>query len=100
MSPDIETRTTTSPVECRGAQGKPKTIRGYAAVFNSRSKPLGPQGFTETVAPSFFNKHRGGNGFADVIARYDHRSDFLLGSVAAGNLGLEIRSAACGIRST
>lgn len=90
-SPEIETLTTASPVECRSVQGKPMIIQGYAAVFDSFSKPLGLQGVKERVASSFFNKQRGDNNFADVLVRYEHRADFLLGKVGAGATA-EVRS--------
>jgi HK97 family phage prohead protease len=94
MRRETEWLATTSPIEYRSAAaGKPAVIQGYAAVFNSPSQPMGHQGVVETVAPSFFNKHKGDTSFRNVIAKHDHRSDFLLGSVEAGNLELEIRGA-------
>ena len=88
---DIERLGNTSPLEYRStAAGKPAIIQGFAAVFNSPSQPLGNQGVVETVASSLFNKQKGDNDFRNVIAKYDHRSDFLLGSKAARNLELEI----------
>lgn len=91
---ETEWLVTTSPIEYRSAAaGKPAVIQGYASVFNSPSQPMGHQGVVETVAPSFHNKQKGDDNFRNVIAKYDHRSDFLLGSVEGGNLELEIRSA-------
>ena len=90
---DIERLGNTSPLEYRStAAGKPAIIQGFAAVFNSPSQPLGNQGVVETVASSLFNKQKGDNDFRNVIAKYDHRSDFLLGSKAARNLELEIHA--------
>jgi uncharacterized protein len=93
MRREPEWLATTSPIEYRSAvAGKPAVIQGYASVFNSPSQPIGHQGVVETVAPTFHNKQKGDNNFRNVIAKYDHRSDFLLGSVDAGSLELEIRS--------
>jgi HK97 family phage prohead protease len=93
MKHETEWLATTSPIEYRSAAaGKPAIIQGYASVFNSPSQPMGHQGVVETVAPSFHNKQKGDDNFRNVIAKYDHRSDFLLGSVEAGNLELEVRS--------
>jgi HK97 family phage prohead protease len=80
----VERRYTTLPVELRASGDSPK-IGGYAAKFNRESRNLG--GFIEVVTPSFFNKSRG-NGWPDVMARYNHTQ--LLGTTAAGTLQLRV----------
>jgi uncharacterized protein len=90
---EIERLANTAPLECRStANGKPAVIEGYASVFNSPSQPMGPQGFVEIVDPSFHNKQKADNAFQNIVAKYDHRSDFLLGKVSAGNVEVEVRS--------
>jgi len=83
---DIERRFTLSPVQVR-AKGKRRSIGGYAAVFNRTSQNLG--GFVEVVAPAFFNKSRG-DGWPDVLARYNHDDNMLLGTTGGGTLRLDI----------
>lgn len=80
----VERRFTTLPVELRAAGDQPK-IGGYAAKFNKPSRNLG--GFIERVNPTFFNKSRG-DGWPDVMARYNHTT--LLGTTAAGTLSLRV----------
>lgn len=83
---DIERRFTTGDTgkaELRAVDGDRRTIGGYAAVFNRNSKNLG--GFIETVDPIAFNQSRG-DGWPDVIARYNHDDNQLLGTTAAGTL--------------
>jgi uncharacterized protein len=74
-----------SAVDLRsGPDGKKtRTIGGYAAVFDTRSVPLG--GFIEIVERSFFNKSRADN-WPGVICRYDHDNMMLLGTTASGTL--------------
>lgn len=76
---ETEIRGNTLPVTAP----KPKVLQGYAIVWNSRSQPLGAQGVIERAAPSFANKQRGDNQFADVVVSYDHRNDFCLGRVGS-----------------
>lgn len=83
---NIERRYTLVPVELR-ARGDKRAIGGYAAVFNRLSQNLG--GFVEQVAPTFFNKSRG-DGWPDVLARYNHDDNMLLGTTGGGTLRLEI----------
>jgi uncharacterized protein len=64
---------------------KTRTIGGYAAVFDTRSVPLG--GFIEIVERSFFNKSRSDN-WPGVVCRYDHDNRMLLGTSASGTLRL------------
>lgn len=81
-----ERRFTAVPVELRTKNDR-KKIGGYAAVFNRFSQNLG--GFVEQVNPSFFNKSRG-DGWPDVLARYNHDDNMLLGTSGGGTLRLTI----------
>src|SRR6476469_5849665 len=81
-----ERRYTELPVELRAGGGAPK-IGGYASVFNRLSQNLG--GFVEQVDPSFFNKTRG-DGWPNVIARFNHDSNMLLGTSNASTLRLMV----------
>lgn len=83
---DLERRYTPVPVEVRQAKDR-RRIGGYAAVFNRLSQNLG--GFVERVDAGAFNKSRG-DGWPDVIARYNHDDNMLLGTTAAGTLGVQI----------
>lgn len=88
---DIERRFTsgdTGKAELR-ADGSQKRIGGYAATFNRQSKNLG--GFIEVVDPVAFNQARG-DGWPDVIARYNHDDNQLLGTTAAGTLRMGLDS--------
>lgn len=86
MAAAVERRYTLLPVELRAGGSAPK-IGGYAAVFNSLSQNLG--GFVEVVKPSFFNRSHS-RGWPDVMARYNHEDNMLLGTTAAGTLRLVI----------
>ncbi|MGP4084170.1 HK97 family phage prohead protease [Streptomyces sp. KR55] len=83
---DTERRYTKVPAELR-ARGDQRMIGGYAAVFNRQSSNLG--GFVEVVDPAAFNASRG-DGWPDVIARYNHDDNMLLGSTGGGTLRLAI----------
>ncbi len=83
---EVEQRYTLIPVEIRTTNGK-KAIGGYAAKFNKISQNLG--GFVERIDPGFFNKARG-DGWQDVVCRYNHRDDFLLGSTGGRTLTLAV----------
>jgi HK97 family phage prohead protease len=82
----VERRFTTLPVELR-ATGDVRKIGGYAAKFGLESRNLG--GFVEEVTPSFFDRSKG-NGWPDVLARYNHDDNQLLGTTGAGTLSLRI----------
>lgn len=86
MTGSAERRYTPLPVEARGEAGK-KKIGGYAAIFNRESRNLG--GFVERIDPAFFNKSRG-DGWPDVMARYNHDDNQLLGTTGAGTLRLMV----------
>lgn len=81
---DIERRYTPVPVQVR-ADGDKQKIGGYAAVFGKASRNLG--GFVETIVPTFFNTSRMA-GWPDVIARYNHDDNMLLGSTGGNTLRL------------
>jgi uncharacterized protein len=84
---DVEYRTTATPVQCR--MYDPCTVRsigGYAVTFNSPSNPLP---FTEIVAPSFVERSLA-EGFINVICRYNHDSNLVIGSVSNGTLRLAV----------
>jgi HK97 family phage prohead protease len=88
---EIERRYTsgdTGKAELRADDGQ-KRIGGYAATFNRQSKNLG--GFIEVVDPIAFNQSRG-DGWPDVIARYNHDDMALLGTTAAGTLRMSLDS--------
>jgi uncharacterized protein len=77
-------RTTRSGVEVRGSPGGQMRIGGYALKFGVSSNPLAG-GFTEVVQPAFVNRSKG-DGWPGVIARFEHRSDMLLGATHSGTL--------------
>ncbi len=83
---DTERRYTKVPVELRASTDR-KMIGGYAAVFNRQSSNLG--GFVEVVDAAAFNASRG-DGWPDVIARYNHDDNMLLGSTGGGTLRLMV----------
>jgi|ERR1700722_4985747 len=63
-------------------------IVGYASVFNKTSRRLG--GFHEQVMPTAFNdalRHLDEN---NVVCRYNHKDDMVLGTSQAGTLQLEV----------
>ncbi|MEV5538483.1 HK97 family phage prohead protease [Saccharopolyspora shandongensis] len=82
---ETERRFTALPVETR-AQSELR-IGGYAAVFGRMSQNLG--GFVERVDSGFFNKSRG-DGWPDVVARYNHDDNMLLGTTGGGTLRLRV----------
>jgi HK97 family phage prohead protease len=83
---ELERRFTPVPVELR-ASGDRAKIGGYALKFNMYSRNLG--GFVERVAPSFVSKSRG-DGWPDVMARYNHDNNMLLGTTDSGTLSLRV----------
>lgn len=88
MTAETERRYTAVTVQVRTAgAGQPKHIGGYAAVFNRYSQNLG--GFVEKVDPAFFNKSRA-DGWPDVLARYNHDDNMLLGTTGGNTLSLDI----------
>jgi uncharacterized protein len=83
---DVERRYTYVPVELRASGDRPR-IGGYAIVFNRESQNLG--GFVERADPAVVNRAKG-NGWPDVMARYNHDDNQLLGTTAAGTLQLRV----------
>lgn len=86
MSNSAERRYTSVPVELRTKDGKPR-IGGYAATFMRYSQNLG--GFVEQVHPAFFNKSRG-DSWPDVMCRYNHDDNMLLGTTGGNTLQLRV----------
>jgi HK97 family phage prohead protease len=84
---EIERRFTVVTVEARSGEGRPPRIGGYAAKFNIFSRNLG--GFVEQVTPSFFSKSRG-EGWPDVVARFNHDDSQLLGTTMGRTLSLAV----------
>lgn len=82
---DAERRFTSVRVEVRAGANDKMSIGGYAAKFNRMSQNLG--GFVERIDPAFFNKSRG-DGWPDVVARYNHDDNMLLGTTNARTLRL------------
>lgn len=86
MNDAPERRFTRMTVEVRAAETR-DSIGGYAAVFNKLSKNLG--GFVERLNPAVFNDSRG-RDWPDVVARFNHSDDWLLGTTAGGTLKLSV----------
>lgn len=92
MEPDDsrfpERRFTKFPLELRtAADNGPQHIWGYAACFDRLSKRLG--GFVEQVNRSAFNESKL-DGWPEVVCRYNHKDDYLLGTTYAHTLQLSI----------
>jgi uncharacterized protein len=83
---DSERRFTPGRVEVR-AGTETRTVGGYAAKFNRSSQNLG--GFIEVIAPPAFNDSRG-RDWPEVMARYNHDDNMLLGTTSARTLRLSI----------
>jgi HK97 family phage prohead protease len=83
---DAERRFTRGLVEVREDGGQTR-IGGYAAKFNKLSRNLG--GFVERIDAGFFAKSEG-DGWPDVMARYNHDDSMLLGTSDAGTLRLAV----------
>jgi len=84
--PDIERRYLTERVELRASDSGPGILAGYAAKFNRMSQNLG--GFVEQVDPGAFTKSLADN--LDVLARYNHDDNMLLGRTASGSVTLAV----------
>ena len=81
-----ERRYTPGAIEVRAASGggEPR-IGGYGAVFGKLSRNLG--GFVEQVGPGAFNQSRS-LGWPNVICRYNHDANMVLGTTAGQTLQL------------
>lgn len=83
-----ERRFTRFPPEIRqDDRHGPTHIYGYAAAFGKLSRKLG--GFVEQVNPGAFNESRA-SGWPDVVCRYNHNEDALLGTSWARTLTLAV----------
>jgi Escherichia/Staphylococcus phage prohead protease len=81
-----ERRFTRFPPEIRSqGNGHPTTIFGYAAAFGKLSRKLG--GFVEQVDSGAVTEMKT-SGWPDVVCRYNHRDDWLLGTTYARTLRL------------
>ncbi len=77
--------------EVRSASdGGPQHITGYAAVFGKVSRRLG--NFHEKVMPSAFDAalRSIGKGDINVVCRYNHKDDMVLGTTMAGTLKVSV----------
>lgn len=87
---DYERRYTPGLLKPRGetdSEGKRSlTIGGYAAVFDKLSRNLG--GFVEQLKPGVFNR-AANDGWTDVICRYNHDDNILLGTTNSRTLRLK-----------
>ena len=83
-----ERRFTRFPLEIRQEPGNgAKHIYGYAACFGKLSRKLG--GFVEQVDSTAFNESRTEN-WPDVVCRFNHKDDMLLGTTHARTLDLHL----------
>lgn len=81
-----ERRFTKFPPEIRTqGEGGPSMIFGYAACYDKLSRKLG--GFVEQVSRSAFITSKT-EGWPDVVCRYNHKDDWLLGTTHARTLRL------------
>ena len=81
---DTERRYTPGVVEVR-ATAEGARIGGYGAVFGKLSRNLG--GFVERVGDGAFNQSRS-VGWPNVVCRYNHDANMVLGTTAGGTLQL------------
>lgn len=84
MKRETEQRQLPGAVELRNSDKGPGVLVGYASVFNRLSQNLG--GFVERVDPDAFNKSLADS--VPVVARFNHKDDFLLGTTESGTLVL------------
>jgi len=75
------------PLETRTDENKGQHIWGYAACFDKLSRKLG--GFVEQVNRNAFDESKQ-DGWPDVVCRYNHNDDALLGTTYARTLNLGI----------
>jgi hypothetical protein len=84
-----ERRFTKFPLELRMPNGDngPTHIWGYAACFDKLSRKLG--GFVEQVNRNAFDESKT-EGWPDVVCRFNHKDDYLLGTTYARTLQLGV----------
>jgi HK97 family phage prohead protease len=75
----LERRQTAGTLELRAGAGVGK-VGGYALKYRALSQNLG--GYVETIDPGTFTKSIADGG--DVLCRYQHDSDMLLGRTSSG----------------
>ena len=72
-------------------EDQPPHITGYAAAFNKLSRRLG--GFVERVMPGAFDETlraiEAGDKNVNMVCRFNHKDDMLLGTTQAGTLTLK-----------
>jgi HK97 family phage prohead protease len=66
----------------------PKHIWGYASMFNKLSRTL-PGGFVERVNNRAFDSSKAA-GFDGAVCRWNHNSDFLLGTIAGRTVMIDV----------
>ncbi len=83
---NVERRYAKAAVEFRASSknGSPGTLAGYAAKYETLSQNLG--GFVETIHRGAFDKSLADG--LDVLARYNHDDNMLLGRTASGTVRL------------
>ena len=84
----VERRYTKGTMEFRASADatSPGTMVGYALKFNTYSQNLG--GFVETIAPGAVDRSLADG--LDVLARYNHEDNMLLGRTSSGTLRLAV----------
>ena len=85
---EAERRYTPGLVEVRATEKGPR-IGGYGAVFGKLSRNLG--GFVERVGDGAFNQSRS-VGWPNVVCRYNHDANMVLGTTGGGTLTLRTDS--------
>jgi HK97 family phage prohead protease len=81
----VERRQTPGTVELRAAASGGQHLGGYALKYGTYSQNLG--GYVESIQAGTFTKSLADGG--DVLCRYQHDSDMLLGRTLADTLALE-----------
>jgi HK97 family phage prohead protease len=84
LTTPLERRSTRGVVEFRATDPGMPRIGGYAILYNTYSMNLG--GYVEQAAPGFVDKSLA--DAVDVLCRFQHDSDMLLGRVSSGTLRL------------
>jgi phage head maturation protease len=79
----IEYHPVDAAIECRAGT---MTIGGLGIPVGTRSRPIGGR-FVEVVDPGFADDAKAAN-YRDIISRYNHQDEFLLGAVNSGTLRL------------